>query len=38
MKNNQQQQQANASKDMAITAIKLGRQRGTPTAMANTST
>jgi hypothetical protein len=35
VKNNQQQ--INASKDMAITAIKVGRQRGTPTAMANTS-
>jgi len=30
-------QQTNASKDMTITAIKVGRQRGTPTAMANTS-
>ena len=31
------QQQTNGSKDMTITAIKVGRQRGTPTAMANTS-
>jgi hypothetical protein len=37
VKNNQQQQQMNASKDMAITAMKLGRQRGTPTGMTNTS-
>ncbi|CAF0725391.1 unnamed protein product [Rotaria sordida] len=35
--NNQEQQQANTSKDMTITAIKIGRQRGTPTAMTNTS-
>jgi len=34
---NNQQQQVNASKDMAITATKVGRQRGTPTAMANSS-
>ncbi|CAF1503941.1 unnamed protein product [Rotaria magnacalcarata] len=33
----EQLQQANASKDMTITALKIGRQRGTPTAMANTS-
>jgi hypothetical protein len=34
VKNNQQ---VNASKDMAITAVKVGRQRGTPTAMTNAS-
>ncbi|CAF1061759.1 unnamed protein product [Adineta ricciae] len=30
-----QQQQIHESKDMTITAVKVGRQRGTPTAMAN---
>lgn len=34
----QSQQQANGSKDMTVTAIKVNRQRGTPTAMANAST
>ena len=34
----QAQQQANGSKDMTITAIKVNRQRGTPTPMANAST
>jgi hypothetical protein len=34
---NNQQQLTSASKDMTITAIKVGRQRGTPTATANAS-
>ena len=38
MKEIQEQQQTNGSKDMTITAIKIGRQRGTPTAVTNAST
>ncbi|CAF0827647.1 unnamed protein product [Adineta steineri] len=34
---NNQQQQGNGPKDMTVTAIKVGRQRGTPSAMANAS-
>lgn len=33
----EQQQQISTSKNMAITAIKVERQRGTPTSMANAS-
>mgnify|MGYP006897425546 CR=1 FL=1 len=37
MQTEHEQQQGNTSKDMKITAIKIGRQRGTPTNTANAS-